>query len=252
MAGRPRAGDSEENVAAHIRFERELRGWSTAELARHVTDAGCPISQSAVWRIESGEPRRKISVDELVAFSKVFGKSIGDLLQPPTTNYPEEAIKEYAEAWLNEEVKVWRQELDASVKFHDVLVMLATYPGAVPRLPELLAELMEKDHRGVVKEQVARRLSHLQGKVNSVRSERLKHVADTKPLIRYWRRIGMTSEEMMNEVKRRGLEGTMSGNLESDIRLSGIRFGQNMIVTEGCAVRVDEEADDGQGSGRKR
>ena len=219
MTGKPKVGDSEGNVAAHVRFERELRWWSTAELARYVTEAGCPISQSAVWRIESGEPRRKISVDELVAFSKVFDKQIGDLLQPPTTEYPEDVVKEYTELWLEAELLVWHQNLNAMVHFHDLVGVLAAYPGAVPRFPALLEKLSEKEHRGVVKEQVEDRLKNLQARLNAERST-VSHMSETGPLIRYWRRLGLSTEEMIAEAERLGMEGVLRGTFASDINLS--------------------------------
>lgn len=71
----------EEAAARRVAYERSRRGWSTDELARRVTEAGCPINQSAIWRIESGEPRRKITLDEAYALARVFGIEVSDLTQ---------------------------------------------------------------------------------------------------------------------------------------------------------------------------
>jgi transcriptional regulator with XRE-family HTH domain len=79
----PRAPGPDDWVADRIRYERQRLGWSTAELARRVTDAGCKISQSSVWSIESGEPRRKVSAGEAVAFAEVFSLSLDELIRPP-------------------------------------------------------------------------------------------------------------------------------------------------------------------------
>jgi hypothetical protein len=50
-----------------------------------MADAGTPVSQTAVWKIENGNPRRTISVDEALALAKVFEvDSIEDLTRPPT------------------------------------------------------------------------------------------------------------------------------------------------------------------------
>jgi transcriptional regulator with XRE-family HTH domain len=73
----------DEWAAERIRHERELRGWTTAELARRVTEAGVPLRQQQVWQIESGDPPRRLSVGEASAFARVFELSISDLLTPP-------------------------------------------------------------------------------------------------------------------------------------------------------------------------
>ena len=232
MSHPPRAGDGEGNVAAHVRFERELRGWSTAELARYVTEAGCPMSQSAVWRIESGEPRRKISVDELIAFAKVFDKSIDYLLQPPTTEYPEDLIREYVLEWLRRELVVWHKALDASGAFSDLARMLTAYPGAGPHLSGVIDDVMEREELTVVSEQVKAHLRTLQAHVK-MEGGRVMHMGNTDPLIAYWRRIGMTEEEMVAEAKRLKLEGILHGTMNSNIRYGSPR--QRMAV-RGAAV----------------
>ena len=74
---------SEGNVAARVALEREVRGWSTTELAERVTRAGVKMNQTAVWRIENGEPRRRINLDEALAFSRVFELPLEELMSPP-------------------------------------------------------------------------------------------------------------------------------------------------------------------------
>lgn len=74
---------SEDNLAERVRLEREARGWSTGALAEQMTRAGYPLNQSAVWRIESGTPRRRINLDEAIGFAEVFTLSLDDLLSPP-------------------------------------------------------------------------------------------------------------------------------------------------------------------------
>ncbi len=73
---------SEEALAARIAHERERRGWTYESVAKRMTEAGCPINQSAIYKIEKAEPRRRITVDELVAFSQIFDLSVEDLLVP--------------------------------------------------------------------------------------------------------------------------------------------------------------------------
>jgi len=79
----PREIYAEDHLAARLTIEREREGWTYASLAARMTNAGCPIDKTAIYKIEKGEPRRRIVVDELVAFAKVFGLSLEELLVPP-------------------------------------------------------------------------------------------------------------------------------------------------------------------------
>ena len=72
----------EATVAQRIKFEREERDWSSAKLAQQMTAAGYPLNQSAIWRIENGDPPRRVNLEEAVGFAKVFGISLGDLITP--------------------------------------------------------------------------------------------------------------------------------------------------------------------------
>ena len=69
-------------VAERVAYEREIRGWSLEGLAKRMTVAGCPINQSAIHKIENGEPRRRITVDELCALGVVLGMPIEELIKP--------------------------------------------------------------------------------------------------------------------------------------------------------------------------
>ena len=73
----------EETLARRVAYERERRGWSTQGLAQRMTDVGCPINQTAIWKIESGRPRRRITYDEALAFAEVFEVELEDLAIPP-------------------------------------------------------------------------------------------------------------------------------------------------------------------------
>lgn len=82
--GRPRDILAEDNLAQRVADEREARGWTNDGLAKRMTDVGCPMSGSTIFKIEKGTPKRRgISVDELVAFSRVFGIPVDALLLPP-------------------------------------------------------------------------------------------------------------------------------------------------------------------------
>jgi transcriptional regulator with XRE-family HTH domain len=74
----------EDHLAARITSERQARGWSQETLAREMTKAGCPIPQSAISKIENPAVggRRAITVDEAIAFAKLFDIPLGELLLP--------------------------------------------------------------------------------------------------------------------------------------------------------------------------
>lgn len=77
-----RAVQSEANLARRIAYERERHQWSYEHLAQAMTDAGCPIQGSALYKIEKGKPRRRVTVDELVAFAAILDVPAQDLLRP--------------------------------------------------------------------------------------------------------------------------------------------------------------------------
>jgi transcriptional regulator with XRE-family HTH domain len=80
---RTRAVYAEDHLAQRIAAERTARGWTIDGLAKRMTDAGCNMTGSAIFKIEKGEPRRRIVVDELVTFSQVLGIPVDQLLLPP-------------------------------------------------------------------------------------------------------------------------------------------------------------------------
>jgi len=74
---------AEDHLAKRIAAEREARGWTNEGLAKRMSDSGCPMTGSAIFKIEKAEPRRRIVVDELVAFAKVFELPLDELLLAP-------------------------------------------------------------------------------------------------------------------------------------------------------------------------
>ena len=88
-----RAVLAEDNLARRIAAERDARGWTNDGLAKRMTDVGCAMTGSAIFKIEKGEPRRRIVVDELVAFASVFGVPISELLVPPEVVADAEAAR---------------------------------------------------------------------------------------------------------------------------------------------------------------
>ncbi len=94
----PRSLRSETNLARRIAHEREQRGMTYEGLAKRMTDVGCPIQPSAIFKIEKADPPRRITVDELVGFAEVFAVPVEQLLMPPEV-LEAEALTDLFIAW---------------------------------------------------------------------------------------------------------------------------------------------------------
>ncbi|MDI9941804.1 MULTISPECIES: helix-turn-helix transcriptional regulator [Rhodococcus] len=73
---------AEQRFGERVKWERERRKWSQAELARRVADAGVPMHPTTVTKIEARDALRprSIRLDEADAFARVFDRSIDQLL----------------------------------------------------------------------------------------------------------------------------------------------------------------------------
>lgn len=83
----------ERNLARRIAHEREQRGMSYAGLADRMTRSGMPMQKATIFKIEEGDPPRRITVDELVGFASVFGIDVSDLLVPVELVHEREAAR---------------------------------------------------------------------------------------------------------------------------------------------------------------
>src|SRR6478609_3850641 len=90
---RPRDVFAESHLARRIAMEREAATMTYDGLAKRMTDAGCPIQGSAIYKIEKGDPPRRIVVDELIAFAAVFNLTPQELLLPPEVAFEREAAE---------------------------------------------------------------------------------------------------------------------------------------------------------------
>jgi transcriptional regulator with XRE-family HTH domain len=134
---------AEDHVAHRVKTEREVRGWSTVTLADRMTEAGHPINQSAIWRIESGKPRRRVNLDEALGFCEVFGITLDELTAPPglvASPQVRRLVGEYVEQWkqwraLSRSMDAVQAELRAYTEAHpdqdDVAKALLTHELAV-------------------------------------------------------------------------------------------------------------------------
>lgn len=69
-------GDAGKAAASLVRKERRFREWTLDALAERLQEAGRPLTAAALSQIEAG--RRRIDVDDIAAFAKVFGMQPGD------------------------------------------------------------------------------------------------------------------------------------------------------------------------------
>ncbi|GAA2103552.1 hypothetical protein GCM10009759_39050 [Kitasatospora saccharophila] len=124
---------SEEHAAERVRLEREYLGWSTGELAKRMTAAGYPMNQSSVWRIESGEPRRRINLDEAIGFAKVFGLTLEEFLGPPASS-SDKHIAEVTDVVLD----MYRRLLDLMKSTGNAFKLVDQYCAMFPQHAEEL------------------------------------------------------------------------------------------------------------------
>ncbi len=124
--------DDEDNLARRIRYERGLRGWSYEHLAQRLTSAGCAIQGSAIYKIEKAQPRRRVTVNELVAFARVFNLDAGNLLKPVDLLGDREAEK-LTDRWLALQTQI-TSDIARADELADQLAKLAK-SGALREFP---------------------------------------------------------------------------------------------------------------------
>lgn len=130
---RPRSIASEQALARRIAYEREAREWSPQGLASRMTQAGCPIQASAIYKIEKNDPPRRITVDELVAFSEVFGIPVAELLLPPEAVVTEELGLRILR-WDEAEQAAYRAQEEAKEAWEAIEHYVSEHPEVRDRL----------------------------------------------------------------------------------------------------------------------
>ncbi|MEZ5116162.1 MAG: helix-turn-helix transcriptional regulator [Candidatus Nanopelagicales bacterium] len=126
---------AEDALARRVKVERESRGWTPESLAKRMTDIGCPIQPSAIYKIEGGTPRRAVRVDELVALSQVFDIPMTSLVVDPDEGLPDDVA---------ESLRALRGELANLKAANDALKFAeAANRRASDEVVEALAELTD-------------------------------------------------------------------------------------------------------------
>jgi transcriptional regulator with XRE-family HTH domain len=109
---RPRSIHAEAHLVEWIVRERDARKMTNEGLAKRMTDLGCPMSGSAIFKIEKADPPRRIVVDELVAFARVFDVDVADLLLPPDVA---------ADRNLSRDLRAWSAAADRATRAQEAL-----------------------------------------------------------------------------------------------------------------------------------
>ena len=137
----------DENVVARrIGWELTQRDWTYAELATRMAKVNCPLDQSAIHKII--KKGRRITVNELVAFSEVLDLSITELLVPledALSRRQNELLEE-----LNSQAQAYRAAREPMIETIRKIAALMMQTGYFnPRLMEALA-LEERATRNLI------------------------------------------------------------------------------------------------------
>jgi transcriptional regulator with XRE-family HTH domain len=129
----------ERNLAARVAYEREQRAWSYDTLSRELKRVGCAMAISSLNGIEKGEPPRRVRVNELYAFAKVFNLPIDDLVAPPSS-YRLARLGEQLDQYLATVRSLIRTRADARVIELSLLSTARALPTAdIAKLVEIWA-----------------------------------------------------------------------------------------------------------------
>lgn len=74
-----RATDAEQRLVEAVRNLRKRRSWSYDELAKRMTNAGCKIHATGIYKTEN--EGRRVTIEELVTYASVFETTPESLLQ---------------------------------------------------------------------------------------------------------------------------------------------------------------------------
>ncbi len=136
--------ESEANFARRVEYERKRRGWSQERLAALMKRAGVPVHQSAISKIERTTDRRAISIDEGLAFARVFGIPYADMLRPVEAAMSEEIDRLWTGWW-----EMGAVIHDAREKAAEMRIKLGELLEANEDASDLLKEVIRKQEGDV-------------------------------------------------------------------------------------------------------
>lgn len=136
---RPRSMATEAALARRISYERERRGMTPAGLAARMEAVGCPINASAIYKIERWDPPRRITVDELVALSRVFEIAMPELLMPPEVAARRELV-DLMKAWSAAREALRPIAAEERGLWHKLVEYVGSDPEVAPHLEGVITD----------------------------------------------------------------------------------------------------------------
>lgn len=138
---------AERHLARRVAVEREARAWTYEGLAKRMTDAGCSLTGSAIFKIEKGDPPRRIVVDELVAFSEVFGLPVAELLVPPEFS-AQRRLQELFVTWVEKRNFVTAASLDEQEDYNRLIDEVRAHPELHELMTQMVTTWVEEQNLG--------------------------------------------------------------------------------------------------------
>lgn len=114
----------------HETTDPEGQPWTYKSIAVAMGEAGCPVHLTAVAKTIKGD--RRVTVDELIAYTQVFGVSAADLTDDRNTVHRRKAMKA-----INEGPSLWYQAKKAE---GDALNAVSIASSALPKFHEVQAK----------------------------------------------------------------------------------------------------------------
>lgn len=91
----PKSKTIEENLAKKLTALRSANGWTYEQLAARMLEHGIPTHPSAIQKSEKSG--RKVTLSELVAYSRIYGTPLAQLLDVDATVLDKQAWVDAAE-----------------------------------------------------------------------------------------------------------------------------------------------------------
>lgn len=133
---------AEEHLRQRVALERERQGMTYESLAKRMTDTGCQIQPSALYKLEKGDPPRRVTVDELVALSLVFKIPMAELIIDPSLEIPARAVDIWERMNLQTAIAIEAQDV-AQAAWLERARLMEKYEELVEGNPEAVESIFK-------------------------------------------------------------------------------------------------------------